>query len=941
MVICPECEQSFGTTRGLLTHRSTHAETANTARLNEEQRIDADDADEEEGEDEDIGYDLKAECDRWYSEFAKIAANLQAFDASRFNASFGEFAKFLFTANQELPGPQHPACRFYQMRQRGKDRVSTAQYARSSNPQRTDARRRQRNQEQYEYELAQYDYVNRRPRVVRKVTTTTSDKEQRCHIPIDQLEDHYRSVFSVPNARTLEEYLHQVPKVDVAVSMNDIKSALKGIKMESSPGLDGVLVRTLRLLPVIGIFKKITDILLATGAVPPELSIARLVLRPKGGENSDISNWRPIAIFSVIRRVIERALDKHLRRQLDLNPNQRGFVNGVPGCHVNASLVRACLLKAKTTQTNLTVVFLDMTKAYDNIGHDHVERSLATHGVSTNMKRLIMALLKNNSIKIDLGIKKSQEIDIKRSVPQGGPLSPMLFNMAIDHVFKEVCDPVFAGQYGYKLYDDLDPLSLIGFADDLAVISSSPEGACRITELIQTLLHQIGLKINPIKSEAINIKDGMMVPGHLQLADGSSINCIGRNQKVRYLGCTFTDELVFDSTVVGKITEKLNCLIKTRLLKRDQKINIMNQYILPMLTYPLQAAPLRKIPRRDLQVLDLNIRNSVKAIIGLPLRTSTEMFYAPRKFRGLGLVRCEWEVYLQHFSIALRLSKVSDVMFQRSYNCAEEMRSCKEALAVEGDTTQKLRSSLRNLAYEKWSGQMYQGIGVKHFKTYPKANQFLSTRKNLSSSEWVAALKLNINYANLAGVPGVNTEHRSAPSIRCRRCAGNETETIPHVLGACDFGDNRRTERHHVVKRKLQALLQAKGFTCFDEATCTDDKGSCRRIDILAFAPGSDRAYIIDPTIRYETNEDLDVVVQEEKERTYRGCIQDLQRRYQQFGKREYEVIGLWWGSRGTISSGVIHFFDRFKLDKKLLPEMAENVLISSIRMLHHHIYSA
>ena len=57
----------------------------------------------------------------------------------------------------------------------------------------------------------------------------------------------------------------------------------------------------------------------------------------------------------------------------------------------------------------------------------------------------------------------------------------------------------------------------------------------------------------------------------------------------------------------------------------------------------------------------------------------------------------------------------------------------------------------------------------------------MMTRSNLSSSEWVAALKLNINYANVAGVPGVNTEHRSAPSIRCRRC-GNETETIPHRL---------------------------------------------------------------------------------------------------------------------------------------------------------------
>ena len=109
---------------------------------------------------------------------------------------------------------------------------------------------------------------------------------------------------------------------------------------------------------------------------------------------------------------------------------------------------------------------------------------------------------------------------------------------------------------------------------------------------------------------------------------------------------------------------------------------------------------------------------------------------------------------------------------------------------------------------------------------------------------------------------------------------------------------------------------------------------------ILAFEPNSDRAYLIDPSVRFETNEDMDAVVQKEKERIYRGCIQDLSRRYQHHGKRQFEVIGLWWGSRGTISKGVVKFFDRFKLNKKLLPEMAESVLVSSIRMLHHHIYS-
>ena len=316
------------------------------------------------------------------------------------------------------------------------------------------------------------------------------------------------------------------------------------------------------------------------------------------------------------------------------------------------------------------------------------------------------------------------------------------------------------------------------------------------------------------------------------------------------------------------------------------------------------------------------------------------MFYAPRKLRGLGLVRCEWEVFLQHFAIAQKMSKVQDQMFKRAYDCADEMRICKEALGVEGGSTRKLRAQLRNDAFEKWSGQPYQGIGVKHFETYPKANRFMMTRLSLSSSEWVAALKLNINYANVAGVPGVNTEHRSAPSIRCRRC-GNETETIPHVLGACDFGENRRTERHHVIKRRLQALLQAKGFVCIDEATCTDKNGSNRRIDILAFDPNSDKAYLIDPSVRYETNEDLNTLVQKDKEKTYRSCFNDLSRRYQQYGKRDFEVIGLWWGSRGTISEGVKNFFKRFKLNMKVLPEMAEAVLISSIRMLHHHIYSS
>ena len=143
------------------------------------------------------------------------------------------------------------------------------------------------------------------------------------------------------------------------------------------------------------------------------------------------------------------------------------------------------------------------------------------------------------------------------------------------------------------------------------------------------------------------------------------------------------------------------------------------------------------------------------------------------------------------------------------------------------------------------------------------------------------------------------------------------------------------------MKHRLNALLTEKGFTCHDEVECVDEDGSNRRIDILAIDPGdANKAYIIDPTVRYETNDDLDTIVQIEKARIYEPCIEDVKRRYPQYAQRDFEVIGLWFGSRGSIGKGVKNFFKKFKLEKKHIPDIAETVLADSINILHNHIYS-
>ena len=80
------------------------------------------------------------------------------------------------------------------------------------------------------------------------------------------------------------------------------------------------------------------------------------------------------------------------------------------------------------------------------------------------------------------------------------------------------------------------------------------------------------------------------------------------------------------------------------------------------------------------------------------------------------------------------------------------------------------------------------------------------------------------------------------------------------------------------------------------------------QLDIIAFRDDDPRALIVDPTIRYETN-DLDKAsnVEYEKHQIYSKCVEYYNEKYFPiYGNKEYKVYGLLFGSRGTPSTSVI-----------------------------------
>lgn len=158
-------------------------------------------------------------------------------------------------------------------------------------------------------------------------------------------------------------------------------------------------------------------------------------------------------------------------------------------------------------------------------------------------------------------------------------MSPGLFNLALDDTLKELADPNVREVFGFSLHPDLEKVSVLAFADDIALISKDEASLQTLINMTVFNLDAIGLKVNPKKCKLINIKNGFLEQGQI-LVGGQTLEFIKPGEIIKYLGVTFEDEIVLDkSTLIKNFENDLNSLTVSNLLTPDQKLNIVNQYI--------------------------------------------------------------------------------------------------------------------------------------------------------------------------------------------------------------------------------------------------------------------------------------------------------------------------------------------------------------------------
>lgn len=257
--------------------------------------------------------------------------------------------------------------------------------------------------------------------------------------------------------------------LELVAAPDNLASALaKVVSNKGAPGVDRQTVEEIErhgdeLLP------KLKRALLTETYVPGDV---RRVWIPKPG-----GGQRGLGIPNVVDRLVQQAVLQVLEPIYEptFHPSSHGFR---PGRGAQTAIAEAC----GHIRTGLSyTVDLDLEKFFDRVNHQRLLDRLGQKVHDSRLLRIIRLMLKAKVVLPD-GTRVSTE----EGTPQGGPLSPLLSNVVLDELDREL------SRRG---------LRFVRYADDCNIYVGSKRAGERVMGSVRKFIEgRLRLKVNEAKS---------------------------------------------------------------------------------------------------------------------------------------------------------------------------------------------------------------------------------------------------------------------------------------------------------------------------------------------------------------------------------------------------------------------------------------------------------
>ncbi len=303
-----------------------------------------------------------------------------------------------------------------------------------------------------------------------------------------------------------------------------------------------------------------------------------ICLIPKKSEISTARDLRPISLAHSLTKLLLKVLAARLQKCVHslINPLQTAFIKGR---HILDNFLCAHFLvhHLQSSRSHAAVLKLDFERAFDHVNWSFLLELLEVRGFGDRWIRWIDGLLSSASSAVLLNGVPGIPFSCERGLRQGDPLSPLLFILCADVLFRMIqaavdADLLPAVEFGDAKFHSLQ------FADDLLIFfDGTIESAAVLKVILDGFSASSGLKINFGKSSISPINLSAEQAASL----GLLLNCPLKEFHLSYLGLPLSPRKL-RKVDFAPLIEKLDCRLagwKGSLLSRGGRLVLLNSVL--------------------------------------------------------------------------------------------------------------------------------------------------------------------------------------------------------------------------------------------------------------------------------------------------------------------------------------------------------------------------
>jgi len=324
----------------------------------------------------------------------------------------------------------------------------------------------------------------------------------------------------------------QIPPDEQAVTLGEIKHAIRKGGNNKAPGPDGIGT---------AFYKEnwetvkvdLCDVLnqmMLHEATETQQNQGIIVYLPKPNGTQTPEGYRPITLLSTDYKSLARIIARRIRPVMKKLRESRFC--GVPGNNIfdAVTTIREATAQAEVTPTPLCVLSLDFREAFDKISHRYLFAILDKYAIGKCVITGIKNLYAKATSSVQINGYISGPTPIQCSIRQGCPMSMQLYVLCLHPLLTLLNEKVARLQIGRNGRR----IAAVAYADDVTHFVTSPNDLPTIKDTIHTFEKASGARLNPHKSKALAIA------GWDATDTGLGIEF---QPYIRILGATFTNTI--------------------------------------------------------------------------------------------------------------------------------------------------------------------------------------------------------------------------------------------------------------------------------------------------------------------------------------------------------------------------------------------------------------